>query len=361
MLSCCVLFCCMRIQMSPSQKHLEYPFSLLGNTRTIHGAYLSGDGNILCVGGMGDGIDDPGMWVLWDTRNRKQISKGVLEKGGVHSIALSPNNRLLAAGGNGAELKVFETATGKMVAELRGHRSVIRRVLFTPDGKRLLSAGYDNMLRVWEVDEWKQHACFRFTGSNPDWNLWNAFPDKTHEIPKVKITFSETVERLNEFSVSTDSKSIFVTTGIQDVWVLDLLTGKRKDTLVTQLESGAFSVAISPDGKLLAIGGGTALQRGVIEIWDVVNCRRKAILAGHKKTVLSLGFSADSKMLVSGGFDGAMVWEVFSGRVSRSFYGIGEVRFVSFFPDSQMIITAGEKRGRIWNVDTGKEVFVFRK
>lgn len=81
-----------------------------------------------------------------------------------------------------------------------------------------------------------------------------------------------------------------------------------------------FAVAFSPDGRLLASGGGGCsehyggYQEGAdrdIRIWDVEKKRRVMRLTGHTAAVCSLCFSPDSSLLVSGGFNADIrLWRI---------------------------------------------------
>lgn len=79
-----------------------------------------------------------------------------------------------------------------------------------------------------------------------------------------------------------------------------------------------MSVAVSPDGKTLAVG----YAPNDIVLWDARSGARRGLLNGHSNWVVSLAFSADSKRLVSGAGDStARVWDVGSGKE------IGRLRF----------------------------------
>jgi tRNA A-37 threonylcarbamoyl transferase component Bud32 len=70
----------------------------------------------------------------------------------VYSGAFSPDGRKLAtSGGGGHSAKLWDVATGRELATLRGHTSEIRSVAFSPDGKRLASAGADRTVRLWDA------------------------------------------------------------------------------------------------------------------------------------------------------------------------------------------------------------------
>ena len=57
-----------------------------------------------------------------------------------------------------------------------------------------------------------------------------------------------------------------------------------------------FTVALSPDGKILAAGG---FGDEAVELWDVATGKKLARLTGHKGPVLSMRFSRDAAILAS--------------------------------------------------------------
>jgi WD40 repeat protein len=77
-----------------------------------------------------------------------------------------------------------------------------------------------------------------------------------------------------------------------------------------QPSSAAFSLAVSPDGRLLAAGTWV----GTIVIWDLESGRQLKELKGQARGVIGLDFSPDGRILVSASLRGPMwVWEVASG------------------------------------------------
>ena len=96
----------------------------------------------------------------------------------------------------------------------------------------------------------------------------------------------------------------------------DTETGEQKAIFTMEEEQvGIFSmpvititsVAISPDGKTLAIGN----MRDTVQLWDIETGEQKAILTGHTDRVWTFAFSPDGKTLASGGWDGTvLVWKV---------------------------------------------------
>ncbi len=116
----------------------------------------------------------------------------------------------------------------------------------------------------------------------------------------------------------------------------------------------ARSVAISPDGRLVATG---FLYEG-IKVWEVDTGIAVHSMRGHTASVNSIAFSPDSQWLASGSRDRSIrLWDVFAGQELRvlGVHG-GEVCAVTFSPDGQWIASASYDRTvRLWRAITGQE------
>jgi WD40 repeat protein len=75
----------------------------------------------------------------------------------VLSVAFSPDGKRLATAGWGGTAIIWDAATGKDIATLRGHTGYVTSVAFSPDGKRLASAsGYRGKgeAKIWDATQW---------------------------------------------------------------------------------------------------------------------------------------------------------------------------------------------------------------
>ncbi|MGK7900273.1 MAG: trypsin-like peptidase domain-containing protein [Hormoscilla sp.] len=145
-----------------------------------------------------------------------------------------------------------------------------------------------------------------------------------------------------------------------------LASGSRDDTIkIWNLGSGRLlrtltghsdwvrSVAISPDGQLLASGS----DDNTIKIWNLGSGRLLRTLTGHSSYVLSVAISPDGQLLASGSRDKTIkIWNLGSGRLLRTLTGHSDlVRSVAFSPDGQLLASGSDdKTIKIWNLGSGR-------
>ena len=69
----------------------------------------------------------------------------------VHSAAFSPDgSRIVTASGDNTA-RIWDAASAKEIAVLRGHDSDVRSAAFSPDGLRVFTASDDETARIWDV------------------------------------------------------------------------------------------------------------------------------------------------------------------------------------------------------------------
>jgi len=114
-----------------------------------------------------------------------------------------------------------------------------------------------------------------------------------------------------------------------------------------------YSVAFSPDGKLLASGSSDS----TVKLWDAATWQVVRTLSGHTYTVMSVAFSPDGTLLASGSsHDTVKLWDVGTGVEVRTLSGHTDtVLSVAFSPDGTLLASGSmDNTVKLWEIEEGK-------
>jgi WD40 repeat protein len=176
-------------------------------------------------------------------------------------------------------------------------------------------------------------------------------------IPNIKPLVPE-VSPVGSVAFSPDGKVLAVG-GYKEVRLIEPSTGK----ILKRFDGAAGmvrSVAFSPDGGMLAAGGGLCQRWGEIKLWDVRTGNLLRTMRGHRDCIYSVAFSPNGKLVASGSYDKLIkLWDPATGKELRTLQDhIDAVFAVAFSPDGKWLASGSQDRSvKIWDVGSGRRLY----
>jgi WD40 repeat protein/transcriptional regulator with XRE-family HTH domain len=273
----------------------------------------------------------------------------------VSSIAFSPTRCLLATGGRGNLVKIWNLEDGHLLATLHEQSDFLMSVTFSPDGRQLATGSLDGTVRMWSLASfellhllhaheegvaavaWSPAGHMLASAENDGIRLWDAHSGRTLQ------TLDDVGNIVYRCAFSPDSQFLVSggTDGLVKVWHIP------SRTLLHTLEghtSTITAVAWSPDGQVLASGSFDT----TIRIWNADSATAQQILVGHIDVVRSVAFTGDSLTLFSGSSDRSVrLWEIASGSCVRLMQGYFLSCFAVAWNPRDNILASGTSDGQI--------------
>ncbi|MCA9052063.1 MAG: hypothetical protein KDA89_25165 [Planctomycetaceae bacterium] len=223
------------------------------------------------------------------------------------SIAFTGTPSRLAVGGDNGLVTVLGAETGAVIAQWQAHATPIPGVVFSDDGRTLVTFGDTSTVRAWDVEsrslisemsELSNAYFIRFmpngydvlSSDQTDVLVWNIEKNMTSRhatshsawicqltgSPRAGVIVSSGEERSIQVRNSESMEHIATLYGHTDV---------------------VWAISVSPDGKTMA----TASMNGELFLWDLRTHEKLLDLGGTTNRIYSVAFSPDSSMLAAAG------------------------------------------------------------
>jgi WD40 repeat protein len=331
---------------------------------------------------------------IWDVSTGALVLSFRASEGVIPRIAFSPDGERLATSGWDRTARLWDAKTGDELMAFRGHREFVNidfgegkggtaargpnvgsvvSLAFSPDGKRLATAGADYTVRVWDITRQPDRVQFpaesTILGFTADGNNLRTLSGKQLRVRDMETGQIEKSVELSEAPsrpvVSPDGRCLAGSCADGKTKAWNIQTGKGLFAI-----RGGLAI-FSPDGKHLvtALGdqGGFSQEPSVVKLWDAATGKELATLQRHEWRIFNLQFTADGKRLVSASADGSVkVWDMEGNRELRDFRADFDMNSAAFAlsPDGKQLAGIGEgprplqPAVRVYELETGKEIAV---
>ncbi len=238
----------------------------------------------------------------------------------IRTVAITPNGRTIVTAGEDRQIKVWNGQTGSLEQTLSGHQETIKTVAISADGNTIVSSGNDRQIKIWN----------RRTG-------------------QLERTLKGHEEEVNSIALNLYGNIIVSGGGDRQIKVWDRATGKLVRTLEGH-EEEVKSVAVSADGETIVSGG----QDKEVKVWRWRTWELKHTLKSHKEEVRTVAISADGKTIVSGSGDKKIkVWDTTSGKLKYTLRGHEDkVDSLVLSNDGHIISGSRDRTIKIWDLQT---------
>jgi len=318
-----LLFLLLSILSFSQQPKLIFP---TGHTGALNSASFSSDGSKVVT------TSNDKTAIIWDSKTGKLLANLVGHSDSVSNACFSPDDTKIVTVSIDGTAKIWDTRTGEIIYVLDGDENMLYSAKFSPDGTKIFTTGYD-FCKLWDVASGK--LIKNFEGEN---GIIDSF-------------FSRVLTYKTDHYLEDNSPYV-------NIW--DANTGVLINNFIGH--SGDFYFAnFSPDGSKIVI----TYDDNTCKILDSTSGNLIANLTGHTDCVRSAYFSDDGNKIVTFSDDyTSKIWDSKTGLLIQDIK-IGKIEnplnfSINYSFDGNNFITAYGNLSntlKIWDIKTG-ELFV---
>jgi WD40 repeat protein/serine/threonine protein kinase len=283
--------------------------------------------------------------------------------GAALQVVFSPNGKYLVSTGRDKKVIVWDFERRERRALLSEHTEPVFAIAFSPDGRWLATGGDDRKLIVWNVTTWEKAAELNghsnkitAVGFSPDNRLLvsNSFDNQAI------VWDVSRWEKVNEFQFEYPTNDIlFLPNGRQIIHsngqTLDLLTGRETAAALWKETYNTYGIALSRDASRMICSD----SNGYVTFLDLA---RKTILKRakvHEEVGRDVAFSPDGRLAASAS-EVMLLWDTTTQSILARLEYTSSVWSLAFSPDNRRLVSSHTDGSiLLWDVAERKRVAGF--
>lgn len=202
----------------------------------------------------------------------------------IYGIDFRSDGKLFALGNSAGNIHVFDSASKKLIRNLKGHKGPVRKVKFSSNKINLFSISDDKTFKVWDI------------------------PSES----EIKTIEAHT-DYIRSCAITHNDKYFITGSYDHNIKIWDT----SDYSLIMTIDNGVpiEDLLVSPNGSMIITAGSN-----MIKFWDISNGHLIHSMSPHQKTITSLIYNSDSSHIITAGLDRlSKVIDLSSYRVVQSF------------------------------------------
>jgi WD40 repeat protein/serine/threonine protein kinase len=337
----------------------------------------------------------PEIWNV-DTLTKAQ-SQGA-QDANVNSVTFSPNNQLVLSASDDATAILSDAFNGRVIRRLVAHTSPVVSAFFTPDGNRIITAGLNGEIYLWDTANASGNIAQQFTGEgvsrvsvgsvnvlndgaqvlavreNAEFNVWNT--DDGQVLLSRSLEQPQIPQVVNVLSPQSTDEQLLQFVGTTDVQLFNLNSGETLQRFTaTQERAWVESLALTSDGQRLLWAGAFFFRRdsvdftrgGLLTLWDVQSGQLIRMYRGDEENlpeglnnaITAVVFAPNDNTFALGTETGLLqVLDTETGQLRAQFTGHTDtITSIEYSADGTRLLTASADRSIIlWDVATQTQI-----
>ncbi|WP_158633482.1 WD40 domain-containing protein [Tautonia sociabilis] len=306
------------------------PVELAGHEGAVLALASSPGGSLLVTGGADGSVR------LWNPEYGWEVRSIEAHDGPVRALAMAPDGEALLSGSDDGTVRLWSVRDGSPGSGLTGLDGGVRAVAFSPGGDRVAASGSTG-LKVWEAGTGVGVVAFGHVSADK--------PGQASPVNALAFAGDGTI------ASGADDSTLKLWT-FSGRWAPSATLGPHTFRVL--------AIDFSPDGTLIATGGGAPAGSGEVKLWDAASGSLLLDLPElHSDTVFGLRFRPDGSFLASGAADKFVrVVAVPSGELTKTFEGhTHHVMSVDWNADGTQLVSGGaDKVLKFWDFEKGEQL-----